>query len=356
MLNLPKMHAYLTKKIVIPNNVGLKCISWNKEQGWIASGGQNGLLKVLKLDTSSSTSDIKGIAGTLNLTMNQTLAGHSGEVSCVAWNPRFRKLTTCDDNGLIIVWVLHKNMWYEEMVNNRNISMVKDMKWSFDGTKICIVYSDGAIIVGSVDGDRLWGKQLDNNFKIVEWSPDNGIISIASLSNEIILVDNTGNHLKTVVINSIVTEVTYIVKIHWKSCKGSDIKSCCLQIAFDTGSIVQWDGANDQSNYILQSQIRSSSCCWNKRGDVIAVYGQDNQILSTKKPSTSKVINAIHFYSDSGELISTLKVPGKAIADLSWEKSGLRMSIAVDSCIYFVDVRPSYKFAYLGNTVMYTSR
>lgn len=72
-----------------------------------------------------------------------------------------RKLTTSDESGLIIVWVIHKGTWYEEMINNRNKSVVRDMKWTGDGRKIAIVYEDGAVIVGSVDGDRLWGKELN---------------------------------------------------------------------------------------------------------------------------------------------------------------------------------------------------
>ena len=42
----------------------------------------------------------------------------------------------------------------------RNKSVVKDMKWTPNGEKICIVYEDGAVIVGSVDGNRLWGREL----------------------------------------------------------------------------------------------------------------------------------------------------------------------------------------------------
>jgi len=42
------------------------------------------------------------------------------------------------------------------MINNRNKSVVKHMRWSADGTKICIAYEDGAVILGSVDGQRLW--------------------------------------------------------------------------------------------------------------------------------------------------------------------------------------------------------
>jgi len=39
---------------------------------------------------------------------------------CASWNEHFKKLTTSDENGLIIVWMLHKGMWFEEMINNRN--------------------------------------------------------------------------------------------------------------------------------------------------------------------------------------------------------------------------------------------
>jgi len=34
-------------------------------------------------------------------------------------------------------------MWYEEMINNRNKSVVRDMKWTADGRKIAIIYEDG---------------------------------------------------------------------------------------------------------------------------------------------------------------------------------------------------------------------
>ena len=38
-------------KIAIPNNVRLRCLAWNREHGYIACGGEDGLLKVLKLET-----------------------------------------------------------------------------------------------------------------------------------------------------------------------------------------------------------------------------------------------------------------------------------------------------------------
>ena len=67
----------------------------------------------------------------------------AGHVQVLAWNENHSKLTSSDQNGLIIVWMLYKGMWHEEMINNRNKSVVRHMQWSGDGSKICIVYEDG---------------------------------------------------------------------------------------------------------------------------------------------------------------------------------------------------------------------
>ena len=38
---------------------------------------------------------------------------------------------------------LFQGVWYEEMINNRNRSIVRAMSWNKEGQKICIVYEDG---------------------------------------------------------------------------------------------------------------------------------------------------------------------------------------------------------------------
>lgn len=59
---------------------------------------------------------------------NATVAERNEIQVCVTWNATYSKLTTCDERGLIIVWMLHKGLWFEEMINNRNKSAVRDMK------------------------------------------------------------------------------------------------------------------------------------------------------------------------------------------------------------------------------------
>lgn len=41
--------------------------------------------------------------------------------------------------------------------------------------------------------------------------------------------------------------------------------------------------------------------------------------------------------------LGTLKVPGKQMSALSWEGGGLKIALAVDSYIYFANIRPDYK-------------
>ena len=52
--------------------------------------------------------------------------------------------------------------------------------------------------------------------------------------------------------------------------------------------------------------------------------------------------------------LRTLKVPGKQLTSVSWEGGGLRIALAVDSFIYFANIRPDYKWGYCANTVVYS--
>ena len=52
--------------------------------------------------------------------------------------------------------------------------------------------------------------------------------------------------------------------------------------------------------------------------------------------------------------IALLEVPGKQISSCGWEGGSLRIALAVDSFIYFANIRPDYKWAYFASTVVYT--
>uniref|UniRef100_A0A8C8VI58 WD repeat-containing protein 35 n=1 Tax=Pelusios castaneus TaxID=367368 RepID=A0A8C8VI58_9SAUR len=328
------------------------CISWNKDQGFIACGGEDGLLKVLKLETQTDEAKLKGLAAPSNLSMNQTLEGHSGSVQVVTWNEQYQKLTTSDQNGLIIVWMLYKGAWYEEMINNRNKSVVRSMSWNADGQKICIVYEDGAVIVGSVDGNRIWGKDLKGiQLCHVAWSSDSKTLLFGMANGEIHIYDNQGNFIMKMKLNCLVnvTGAFSIAGIHWyPGTEGYTEPDCpCLAICFDNGRCQIMRHENDQNPVLIDTGMNVVSIQWNHCGSVLAVAGFQ------KSSTQDKDVNLVQFYTPFGEHLRTLKVPGKQMSALSWEGGGLKIGLAVDSFIYFANIRPDYKWGYCSNTVVY---
>ncbi|XP_003962343.3 WD repeat-containing protein 35 [Takifugu rubripes] len=346
------MFIYLSKKIAIPNNIHLKCVSWNKDQGFISCGGDDGLLRVLKLETQTDDARLKGLAAPSNLSMNQTLEGHSGSVQVVTWNEQYEKLTTSDQNGLIIVWMLYKGAWYEEMMNNRNKSVVRSMRWNTDGQKICIVYEDGVVIVGSVDGNRIWVKELKGyQLAHVAWSPDSKILLFGMASGEVQIFDNQGNFVMKMTISclSSTAGAVSIAGIHWYAGTGGYIEPCCpcLAICFDNGRCQIMRCESDESPVCIDAQMNVVCIQWNHCGSVLAVAG------SLKTSNLETEINVVHFYTPFGEHLRTLKVPGKQMTGIAWEGAGLRIALAVDSYLYFANIRPDYKWGYCSNTLVY---
>ena len=67
----------------------------------------------------------------------------------------------------------------------------------------------------------------------------------------------------------------------------------------------------------------------------------------------SRELWMVQFYNHNGEHLRTLRVPGTGIGGISWEGNGLRLALAVDSFVYFANVRPDYKWGYFCNTLVY---
>ncbi|CAG2226168.1 IFT121 [Mytilus edulis] len=346
------MFVYLSKKIAIPNNTKLKYVSWNKDQGYIACGGEEGLLKVLKLETASGKdAKVKGLAAPSNLSMNQTLEGHSGAVQVVTWNEQYQKLTTSDQHGLIIVWMLYKGMWYEEMINNRNKSVVvvwdgtlMDRKYVLFMKMVC------AVIVGSVDGNRIWGKELKGQqLAHVAWSADGKILLFGMTNGEVHIYDNTGNFISKVQVYCLsgVSGALRIAGLQWYNGVHGYVEPNCpsLAICFDSGRCQIMRSELDENPVLIDTGMQVQQIAWNHTGSVLAVAG------SQRAMGQDKEVNVVQFYAPFGEHLRTLKVPGKQIASCSWEGGSLRIALAVDSFIYFANIRPDYKWGYCSNTV-----
>lgn len=87
---------------------------------------------------------------------------------------------------------------------------------------------------------------------------------------------------------------------------------------------------------------------WNPQGTVLACAGVQQ--------AYDGEISVVAFYSPHGVLYKTLRVPAQTVSSMAWDPDGLRMAIVVDAIpqLYFVSVRPDYKWGYFGTTLVYS--
>ena len=96
------MFAFLQKKIAVPAQATAFASGWDHYQGWLAIGASDGFLKLLRLEDPRQKQE-----GGTHAPENADLTNHDGNVVLIDWNHKYRKLTSCDTNGLIVVFMKH---------------------------------------------------------------------------------------------------------------------------------------------------------------------------------------------------------------------------------------------------------
>lgn len=353
------MFVYLSKRIAIPNGTTITSIAWHEGEGWLACGGSGGLLKVLKVDGGQRSG---------GLSLNQTLERHTSTVQLVNWNEACRRLTSSDDTGQIVVWSLHKGMWFEGMVNNRNKSSVVDLCWSVGGKRICIAYADGVVTVGGVEGNRIWSRNMEGELVKCCWSPDDQYLVFATADGAVYVHEaGEGDPVSRVTIHCLDASepneapdegaaaaapaaVPRIASLVW--CPywvDRPEPLAMLTICYEHGPVQLMRNTGDDAPIIFNSGLtHAQQAAWNPQGTILAICG----VVQGSGADNSSV--AVNLFNQQGSLQRTLRILGKHCGGLTWEGDGLRMAIAVDSSVYFANVRPQYKYAFLHTTLVYS--
>ena len=140
-----------------------------------------------------------------------------------------------------------------------------------------------------------------------------------------------------------------------------------LCITFDNGKIQLSHGDDDNTAEIIDTGLSSVSFCrWTTKGNILAVVGTMSSTaqqavgagskgdLSPKGGVPGAGTNIVKFFDAYGKLLRNIRIPGENISAVSWEGGDLRLSLAVDSYIYFANIRHSYLWAYFLNSVVYS--
>ena len=150
-----------------------------------------------------------------------------------------------------------------------------------------------------------------------------------------------------------------LVSIVWYNGKHghADPAQPTLVLCHENGRMQFMRNENDDTAALVDAGMTTVGCQWNHDGSILAVAGQMFVPGSTALAAAGDKngdTNVVQFYSPFGEHLRTLKVPGKQISACAWEGGSLRIALAVDSFIYFANIRPDYQWTFFTNTVVYT--
>lgn len=120
-----------------------------------------------------------------------------------------------------------------------------------------------------------------------------------------------------------------------------------LAICYENGKIQLMKNEYDDFPIIIDANIQITCSQWNDHGTILAICGMKH-VLNEKE------VNQVMFFSANGKHLRTLKIPGHEIMSLSWEgKSNCRIALAIDSFIYFANIRLDYIWCYFNETIAY---
>lgn len=247
--------------------------------------------------------------------------------------------------------------------------MVADMQWNCDGQRICIAYADGTIIIGSVDGNRLHGTEIDGEVTHVQWSPDSSVVLLCTAGGDVRIHSKDGSFVSMVPLSPR-SSGSAVSDIHWftqstnsfniqtlpggcssygnnnaQSSLGQAQRIPALAIAFGDGNVQLMRNASDDSPLVFSTKMSVHQVRWSSSGCVLAITGKASKDQQTQ--------HFLMLYSLFGKLLRTLRLPGYP-ESLCWESGDLRLALAIDSFVYFANVKPHYLFAHFASTLVYT--
>ena len=193
------MHSALLRRINILRSEHLSKIGINQKSNFFCIGDSKGFLQVInypqiEAQTQPSNRD-ESFSQKQNCFQYISNLKHKGSINLISWNIPYNKLTTVDMEGSLVVWKKKNGIFDIEMVNNREESFLRDVKWSKDGEYICFIYDDGQIYTGLVDGNHEWNTEVDKGLMFVEFSPDNQKILISKKKELIYIFSINGKQI-----------------------------------------------------------------------------------------------------------------------------------------------------------------
>ena len=397
------MYCAILQRLTSMNSEATTELESNQLTNFLAFGDVTGLLQVVDISQNDSKNESLPISKENSIiqhkkTTFQGLAFHKHPINRIQWNPNFEKIATVDDGNSLVVWNKGENDLYSsQMVNNRGLSRIVDVRWSKSGRDISFLYEDGHIYSGTVDGKNTWFNNLEEETSFIEYSPNDDKILVSKKREKIFVLSSSGRQVGEITLTESIKNLE-IVNINWWGGNSNYYENEIFQrkhlmIAFKNGTVILIDDETDEEPVVIKTELKKiTKTQWEVDGLCIAILGElydddiikeeedekedekdeennnknnNNEINTNSNPNKNKntYINnsnlntnyssrsIVLFYNIKGELIKKFVCPCH-VNSFSWGFSST-LALAAEKYVYLAFVKYKYKWTYFNDTIVF---
>lgn len=165
-------------------------ISYDHENEIFALGFESGGIKLLRLEEKLNEKLVNQIEIIMNENLNEA---HQAPITTLSWNVQHEKLLSLDSQGLMIIWTENEDSFEEEMINQSESDQIMIAHWSKLGNFILILFQSGNMILGNVEGERLWSRKIELEVKFIDWAENDKTIVLSDFNGELIALETASS-------------------------------------------------------------------------------------------------------------------------------------------------------------------
>ena len=280
------MYCSILHRITTNNSAAATEIESNQKTNSIAFGDSSGYLEIIDINKMENKSDSVSQSKEDSFvhqrrTTFQVLAFHKMPINRLMWNPNFDKIVTVDESNSLVVWNKTENDLYNsQMVNNRGVSRIVDVRWSKSGRDISFLYEDGHIYSGTVEGKNTWFNNFEEETSFIEYSPNDDKILISKKKEKIFVLASSGKQIGEITLfesikNFEIASIVWWGKNNENKIEGDGFRKKHLMIAFKNGNIILVDDETDENPVVIKTELKKiTKTQWEVDGLCFAVLGE----------------------------------------------------------------------------------
>ena len=286
------MYCSILRRLTTNNSASTTEIESNQKTNYIAFGDSSGYLEIIDLNNMEKKEDSVPQSKDSSFVQKrkatfQVLAFHKSPINKLMWNTNFEKIVTVDEGSSLVVWNKNENELYNsQMVNNRGVSKIVDVRWSKNGQNISFLYEDGHIYSGTVEGKNTWFNNLEEETRFIEYSPNGDKILISKKKEKIFVLTSAGRQVGEIMLNESIKNLEIADIVWWgrdeeDNNEGGMLKKH-LMIAFKIGTVILIDDETDDDPVVIKTELKKiTKVQWEVDGLCIAILGElvDNESI-----------------------------------------------------------------------------